>query len=1602
MIPLRFAVWVSLLLLVPSPGQAAVYPLPGPQLEEVPGPVVQPAGWPGPATWPARRYAEPLRLLAITGKGTSAAPYLRLARRLRASLDLRYLGGSFDLYHVNDKWIEPQANPTEAELKDYSLKVIRDTVRAAAADRRYDVIFCDNPGQILDDAGLQQGLRDCIEKGTVLVVCAHYYPSADSPLAHLWPARPQPNNSWMSRGAKRTEAPEIAGIPTEWLSGHTWIPLSIATEGSTALATGEAGASFLRRVGRGALLFCPTGPISRKWDAVAAHGRRYDHDEIWLRLWDQVLYHLIRGERAFPAYTDLDPGPAEAPPGQDYVLPARVVNRTFRGPLTLSVHVTTPRGRVVHSSTATVNLPPGSQEAREIHVPVRPDWATGLYPVYLTLGDPWAKRQLHQSLQFVPVMGSLRLALASDKRGYRTGETAHFRLTASAVAPWQGRVVFGVYDFRGRLLGAAEQQITLGPETQDLNCTYQMADHGVRDDTFWAEVAAVRDGLEWGRAEAKFYRYDRWSMRHEYQWSTWAGVACAAPSLVPMGMRMMAHAGMNALGYPGRSELYYPAERWSWRYYNEGVGMNTWSPVIEYENEAEIEAQLLQEAEGAAQNPDLLSAAFVLASVGEEAGFQQGWGTRYYWETPVAPDKACRALRWYLMKKYPDLAALNAAWKTHYSSWEEVKLTKEFSSGSPTLEADGWAHPRESPLGAGVTAVSLAPYQDTADFYNWYYDQIVHTARRILRQKINPVALILSSAPTIGSGHYEVRLTGPSVWNESQSYTLNTGPEPGFGLIWGHFDWTVMTENMFWGWLLTRSGHNNYWVDIPLMFNNDMSHTRASFAMRRWTQRLAGHERIILDSRPLASEVGVLGPNGLGQDLTRKNMADSVKVALQQGGFGFAEADPANLQPYKVLFVVGRQAVSAAEAQRLDRFVRDGGTLVLTPRFATQTDLGMPQPVSPGEGLSKKWGLQTTAETMNIPLYHSGETLPFPLDGVDEALVGSIMAGLKVFRERVEAEGWQQQAAYPDGTPAILTRPLGRGRLVYLNAVYQSHWYIQWVTPTGPERQGFFRLIESICTQARARRTLRIEGDLNQVLHIAVQQFTDPTGDIQYVIVRTNGEVPWTHGTLQWLGAEPAAYDLLSGEGGQPRSVKGREIPLNLRPGDGKWLAFLMARVHTVQVSAVPRRVTLGRPLRVKVEVLDRKGQPVAGAFPLELQVEGKDGPLRGLYRSFSLPSGGEYTVNTALNDPAGRWTLTVTEAITGLKGTATVEAVAARTVTAPGFVAWGWPSEIAEPATVSPAEFVARLRRLAHLYLQDHSGEGWLVKQKLGYYYDYFPDTRHDLLRPLHECHWPDYAPALRQAVREGATLVLTGEDVGIDPATGLGTWPHHDGRQVEGLGVALAGARWTLGTRDGDTVVARLGAGRVILCRESIDAAGHTNAEITRWQQRWLAELQRVARAPQTAVPIPAPDAGRLAHWWAGREALTSAPRLITWFGGNSREITLALEASNPLGETFTLVLPPTGEIQRAEFSLVFEKGESGARLDVGCNDTVDLEIPAGEQPRRVDLTAAVSRYLAWRAGNDERAYRDDNCWRIVPIRIASPGALTVRLTRPRMVVQ
>jgi hypothetical protein len=501
----------------------------GPKLDETPGAVAPDANLPAPAPWPVLRYERPLRMLAVAGKRQPVTDLQRIARRMRSRIEFRYTGGrdvGMAIYHVNDKWIEPKENPTAEELSAYSIEVVREALRVLPDGRPpADVIFC----TMLDDANLLESVK----AGAVLVSCGNVYPDEKSPFAAEWPAKPGKRNSWMSGGATRPEiAPEgfgavLAGLPLERLAGHNWVPIPEATPGSVALSAGESGTVLVRRVGKGVIVFSPNGPISRLHAAIETMGRKYDHDEIWLRLWDQCLYELVQGASAIPAYTDLRPGAESAAPGQEYVLAGKIVNRTAAPQLAVSVHATTPRGQVVFAKEELLDVPAGSEQAYEVRVPVPDEWAAGLYPVYLTVGDPAAKKQLHQSMQFVPVAGSIAMTLTSAKPGYRLGEEARLTLSASSKRPWSGTLSFGIYDFRGRLLHTTSQEATLDETSRSFTFSYQLADHGVRVDALWAQVVARQDGRDWGRAEAKFYKYEPWNMRNEYQWSTRCPTTCS-------------------------------------------------------------------------------------------------------------------------------------------------------------------------------------------------------------------------------------------------------------------------------------------------------------------------------------------------------------------------------------------------------------------------------------------------------------------------------------------------------------------------------------------------------------------------------------------------------------------------------------------------------------------------------------------------------------------------------------------------------------------------------------------------------------------------------------------------------------------------------------------------------------------------------------------------------------------------------------------------------------------------------------------------------------------------------------------------------------------
>ena len=1556
----------------------ALLPVPGwaPDREHIPAAVA----------WPTLREQQPaMRLVVITGN-VGVSGYHRLARRLHAALDTRYVLNGDDIYHIHDAWIEPKGSPTKDEAYGRSWEMAKEVLTLIDGKPQADVLFVTSLGARMDEVDFQLRVKAFAEAGGVVVISGSYYPAEASPLAEVWPGVPGKNRSWMNGGSNVEDRTLLAGVPTEQLTAHSWINFLEPAAGATLLASGQAGAAALRRVGKGTLVLLPVGPFSQHAFSLNTLVNLYDHDDIWLRYCDTLLFQLVRGTDALPALAHLQDNLPAAAPGQPYALTATVTNRAATAEMQLTLHVAAPRGAVLHVEERPLTLPAGETSTLEFTIPVAASWPAGRYPVYLTVADAGKQIQLHQALQYLTVQGQVQLALVTAQKGYKLGETAELLITASSPAPWTGRVACGVFDFRGRLLHADSQQVTLTAEEQQIPFTFPLIDHGVTVDAYHVQVAAMQDTVEWGRASGKVYKYEPWSMRNEYQWSTWSGIACRQPSVIPRAMTLMAHAGMNALGYPGSSGLNYAAERWGWRYYNEGVGMNTFSPVIEYENVAEIEEAGLKQAASFMNRPEMNSAAFIIGSVGEEAGFQSGWGKRYYWDTPVAPEKACKAFQWYLRTHYPDIATLNQAWGTHFTAFDDVQLTKEFSGANPTLDADGWATPSTLNPAAGADKVTRAPYADTADFYNWYYDQIVDVARKILREKINPRTMTMSSAPTIGSADYDIREAGPSGWYGYQRSMISEGEEPGFGLTWGHFDWDVKTDNLFWEYLITRSGHNNYWVDVPLMFNRDMSHTRASFAMRKWTNQFAGHERIVLDSRPVASQVGILGVNGNVLHRTVGYMATSLKIAATQAGFGFTTASWHDLARFTILFVVGRRSVSPAQADALDAYVRNGGTLVFTPQFFAETEHSVTVPLSPGAGLDKRWQFTVTDRVGMLPTNFREEWQTIALDGMAPELAGLQLSGLKVLRETVDAPGWTTRTSYADGLPALMERGHGKGKLIFLNAISYSHRYIQFVSPTDANRQGMYKLVEALCAQSGARRDLRLDGPLDQTLHLSLKNYADASGDIQYVFVYNYGECPYVAGSLNWLGPQRAAYDVLAAAPGQRAPLLGTDIPLQFRPGAGKLLAFVREPLAAVTVSATPQQCTAGEAITLTVGITAAGGQPVPGQFPLTVRVAGADGAdLPGLTRSFSAAHGARFTLETALTDPTGEWTITLTDGISGLTGSARVMVrPSALATVAPTYQSQGWASEQWEAPRVSEDDFLQRLRDLAALYQRDHQQAGWMAKQNLAYYYDNYPGTRHALLRPLNELDWTGYVPAMQRALAGGQTLIVTGEDVNIDPGSGLATWPHADGKQLAALAQLLAAGKAVDISADGAIVRATMGAGTLILCRESVDAAGHRNEDARRWHAQFLARLA-AADGWQT---IPAPAESLLRDWWRGHAPLGAPSTLVTLADG-TRQATLALDPAKPLAAVIVLTLPVAVTRAPPIRLTLLGAGAATVRYDLGCDNTVEGE--ATGAAATVDLTAPANANL-----QRERAERDGNYRLLIPLRLTATEIveITVRL--------
>jgi hypothetical protein len=206
-------------------------------------------------------------------------------------------------------------------------------------------------------------------------------------------------------------------------------------------------------------------------------------------------------------------------------------------------------------------------------------------------------------------------------------------------------------------------------------------------------------------------------------------------------------------------------------------------------------------------------------------------------------------------------------------------------------------------------------------------------------------------------------------------------------------------------------------------------------------------------------------------------------------------------------------------------------------------------------------------------------------------------------------------------------------------------------------------------SEAGITATRQAAGDIEYLF--AVNATHDPQGDAMLGIKTTTA-------TLGLEADGRPVYDAVRGGPIKEFAVRGKVLEAQFRFGPGQMRVFARTArpIGSVKAAApvLHRDYTQQQaPIRLDIAaaLLDAKGGLLSGSAPLRIRLIDPQGNVRyDLYRAtdrgtlrLSLP--------LALNDPAGRWTLKVTELLAGSEDTATVMVSALPTCNAAAGASW-------------------------------------------------------------------------------------------------------------------------------------------------------------------------------------------------------------------------------------------------------------------------------------------------------------------------------------------
>ena len=354
---------------------------------------------------------------------------------------------------------------------------------------------------------------------------------------------------------------------------------------------------------------------------------------------------------------------------------------------------------------------------------------------------------------------------------------------------------------------------------------------------------------------------------------------------------------------------------------------------------------------------------------------------------------------------------------------------------------------------------------------------------------------------------------------------------------------------------------------------------------------------------------------------------------------------------FDVVLLPACQALSDADAAAVRQFVERGGCAIADLRPGVMNEHCTPLPAGQLDDLFGVRQDPAKLEPKSGPVTLSGQTKGIDFKGELPASVGD--GSIRTTTGRVLGE--------VAGAPAVILNGHGRGKSVLLN--FSLAGYLEREKAV-TEEADFARWRVNAAVRELMRQVMAYAGAAAPVAaqpalpRLQVGRFAN--GEARYVGLLQGLPRPSMDYTLR-TAVVPAGQRVTVdfGKAGHVYDVRAgaylgrvKQAPVDIQPGRAKLYAVLPYRVESLNVAA-PKQVRRGQPLRVKLTLRTQGGKP--GLHVARVELRGPDRkPVRWYSRNVKLPDGqASVTLNLALNDPVGRWTLHAHDVASGVSSEA-------------------------------------------------------------------------------------------------------------------------------------------------------------------------------------------------------------------------------------------------------------------------------------------------------------------------------------------------------------